>query len=185
MAKENLVAPSEQEVSEAEKKKGIQSITVYASVDPTAYVQFKVREDLVKHFGIKPVSDSIGEEDKLFVPKRTKVATSGKTVVTASSSTAGSVQGRTSKIIGRAIKVPTGSGYERKVGASLKSIALVTLRVPSLMSLPAIILWINSAFATAGKRPKYFITSAGARVSINSDFSGTASKAKLANKKNE
>jgi hypothetical protein len=167
----------------ATEQKGTQSITVSANVDPTAYVQFKVREDLIKHFDIKPYAPSIADGDKVFVAKRKAVTGgTGKKPVTVVNAGAGTVKSSSSQIIGRAIKIPTSGGYTRKVKGSQKAIKEVTVRVPSNMSLAAICLWINSAFTQASKKPTYFKTPAGARVSINGSFTD---KSKLANKKNE
>lgn len=179
----NLVPIAEEEIKEAKEKKGIQSITVSATVDPTSYTQFKVREDLIAHFGISPVAKSIVDSDQLFVAKKkTKTASTAKSPVTISSSGGGSMSSGTSKIIGRAIKIPTGGGYSRKGKGGEKVIKEVTIRVPSSMSLLAIVLWINTAFTQASKKPSYFKTPAGSRVSINGSFDD---KTKLANKKNE
>ena len=181
--KEALDESGENEIAEVKAKKGIQSITVYATVDPTSYILFKVREDLVQHFGIKPVASSIVDSDKVFVPKKkTKTASTGKSPVTVSDGGGGNISGRTSKLIGRAIKIPTGSGYFRKGKGGTKAIKEVTIRVPSSMSLLAIVLWINTAFKTQAKKPTYFKTPSGARVTLNTTFEN---KAKLANKKNE
>ena len=114
--------------------------------------------------------------------KRNKTASTGKSPVTISSIGGGSVSSRTSKLIGRAIKIPTGGGYLRKSKGGDKAIKEVTIRVPSCMSLAAIALWINTAFTQATKKPTYFKTPAGSRVTLNGTFEN---KAKLANKKNE
>ncbi|MFB8795549.1 MAG: hypothetical protein U7126_15315 [Microcoleus sp.] len=179
----DLLPIAEDEIKEAKGKKGIQSITVSATVDPTSYTQFKVREDLIAHFGISPVAKSIVDSDQLFVAKKkTKTASTAKSPVTISSGGGGSMSSGTSKIIGRAIKIPTGGGYSRKGKGGDKVINEVTIRVPSCMSLLAIALWINSAFTGTTKKPSYFKTPAGTRVILDSSFEN---KAKLANKKNE
>ena len=175
-------AAAKAEIDAATEQKGIQSITVSATIDPTAYIQFKVRGDLVKHFDIAPVPTSVADGDKLFIAKKKSPSASANKPVTVASSEAGSLKGGTSKLIGRAIKVPTGGGYQRKVKGALKNIKEVTIRVPSNMSLAAIALWINTAFTQASKKPSYFKTPAGSRVSINASFTD---KTKLANKKNE
>ena len=99
-------AALEKGIDEAKLIKGIQFVPVFASVDPTAYVRFKVREDLVAHFEIKPVPSSIGETDKLFIAKKKSVVTTTSSPVTATSSEAGSITTGSSKLIGRAIKIP-------------------------------------------------------------------------------
>ncbi|MEG4999693.1 hypothetical protein [Microcoleus sp. B4-D4] len=174
-------AALEAEIAAAKDKKGTQSVTVAALVDPTGYTTFKVREDFVDHFGITPTSTAL-EGATLFIPKK-KVVTggTGTTPVTPNSAGAGTVKSDSAKIIGRAIKVPTGGGYTRKIKGVQKPIKEVTMRVPSTMSLTAIILWINTSFSGT-KKPTYFKTAAGSRVSINSTFTD---KSKLANKKNE
>ncbi|MEG4999385.1 hypothetical protein [Microcoleus sp. B4-D4] len=170
------------EIAAAAEKPGTQSVTVAALVDPTGYIQFKIREDFVNHFGITPTSTAL-EGATLFVPKK-KAGTGGTGTkpVTPNSAGAGTVKSNNAKIIGRAIKVPTGGGYTRKIKGVQKPIKEVTIRVPSTMSLTAIILWINTSFTGTTKKPSYFITSAGSRVSINSTFTD---KSKLAKKKNE
>jgi len=180
--KETLDLIGEDEIKAAKSKKGIQSVTVFATVDPTSYTQFKVREDLIEHFGIKPVAASVTDGDQVFIPKKkTKAASTGKKPITISSGGGGSMGG-TSKLIGRAIKIPTGGSYQRKVKGVAKNINEVTIRVPSCMSLLAIALWINTAFTEKTKTPTYFKTPAGTRVFLNGSF---AAKDKLANKKNE
>src|SRR4028119_795523 len=97
------------EILEAEKKaaeeakaqKGIQSLTVTASVDPTTFTQFRVREDLVEHFGIELVAGSVAPSDVLFVPKDKTPPTTTKKPVTVASSGAGGIKGGNSKLIGR------------------------------------------------------------------------------------
>ena len=180
IAEQAAAAKAEQEAATA--KKGIQSVTVSATVDPTAYVQFKVREDFVKHFDIAAVPTSIIDSDKLFIAKNKIPSTAINKPVTVASAGAGSLKGSNSKLIGRAIKVPTGGGYTRTIKGVIKPIKEVTIRVPSNMSLAAIALWINVAFTQASKKPTYFLMPSGARVSINGSFTD---KAKLANKKNE
>jgi len=180
--KETLDLIGEDEIKAAKSKKGIQSVTVFATVDPTSYTQFKVREDLIEHFGIKPVAASVTDGDQVFIPKKkTKAASTGKKPITISSGGGGSMGG-TSKLIGRAIKIPTGGGYERNSKGGKKAIKEVTIRVHSCMSLLAIALWINTAFLKKPKQPTYFKTPAGTRVTLNSLFNN---KTKLANKKNE
>lgn len=180
--KAQLEEAAKGELEAAGEKKGIQSVTVSATVDPSAYVQFKVREDLIKHFGITLIPSSIADGDKLFIAKTKVSGTSTNHPTTLGSAGAGTVKSNRGKLIGRAIKIPTGGGYQRKVKGKDTDIKKVTIRVPSLMSLPAIVLWINSAFSQENKKPVYFITPAGARVSIDSSFTD---KSKLANKKNE
>ena len=177
------------EILEAEKKeqerlkalKGIQSLFVTATVDPTTFTQFQVREDVVEHFEIELVATSVAATDEQFIAKD-KTPTATKKVVTVSNSGAGSQKNGSNKLIGRAIKIPTNGGYQRKLKGGLKPVKEVTIRVPSNMSLPAICLWINTAFKATTKKPTYFRTPSGSRVSINSAF---ADKTKLANKKNE
>ncbi len=179
---ENLAPIGEDEIKAAKSKKGIQSVTVSATVDPTSYTQFKVREDLIAHFGITPASKSIAESDKLFVPKKKTASTAKSHPVTVSGGGGGGTRSGTSKLIGRAIKIPTGGSYQRKVKGAAKDINEVTIRVPSSMSLLAIVLWINTAFTEKTKKPTYFKTPAGTKVFLNGSF---ADKTKLANKKNE
>ncbi len=180
--KAQLEAAAKAEQEKATAQKGIQFVTVSATVDPTAYIQFRVREDFVKHFEIAAAPTSIADSDKLFVAKNKVASTATNKPVTVALAGAGSIKGRNSKLIGRAIKVPTNGGYTRKIKGTAKPIKEVTIRVPSNMSVAAIALWINVAFTQASKKPTYFLMPSGSRVAIDGSFTD---KTKLANKKNE
>lgn len=179
---EQLTEAKKKELDYLNSLKGIQKIMVAATIDPTAYIEFRIREDFVKHFDIALVAPSITGGDKLFIAKDKTPSTATNKPVTVASAGAGSIKGRNSKLIGRAIKVPTNGGYLRNIKGVAKPIKEVTIRVPSNMSVSAIALWINSAFTQTTKKPSYFLMPSGARVSINGSFTD---KTKLANKKNE
>jgi hypothetical protein len=166
------------------KTKGNQTPFVMASVDPTSFVLFRVKEDVIAHFSIEVKAKSIADSDVAFVAKRKPTVTGGggTTPTTVVSSGAGTIKPKDAKIIGRAIRIPTGGGLTRTNKRSLiKQIKMVTIRVPACMSLSAVVLWINTAFSGT-RKPSYFFSPGGAKVLITKGF---ADKTKLANKKNE
>ncbi|WP_377478901.1 MAG: hypothetical protein P2A85_09150 [Microcoleus anatoxicus] len=107
---------------------------------------------------------------------------------TASELNAGSIQHSYKPMIGKAIKIPTNDNatagstnyMKRKYKGAERNVKFVTVRVPSSMSIAAIVLWINTCFRTVSRRPGMFIMPSGARVSINPSFT---EKAKLPNRK--
>ena len=171
---------------EAEAKVGNQYLRVVnAYVDPTAYCTFRVREDVIKHFGIDAVPDNLAETDVPYTPRKkaTTTTTTTKQVTTVVETGAGSLSGTNRSIVGRVIKIPTGgTGITRKVNGAVKQVKEVTIRLPASMTYSAAILWINTCFKDAAKKPSFFKTQAGGRVTINSTFTD---KTKLPNKKNE
>jgi hypothetical protein len=178
----DLQKASDEAVAIAKATKGGQSIICRAYVDPTSYCEFKVREDVFLHFDIDAVPDSLAESDVIYVPRKKTVNTTGGTKQeTVKKTGAGSIAASDSKLIGRRIKIPCGTGLQRKVKGTLKDIKFISIRVSANMSLSAIILWINMCFKQASKKPTYFLTEAGARVTLNANFSD---KTKLPQKKN-
>jgi len=167
----------------AKEIKGIQRIAVKAYIDPTAYSAFKVREDIVEHFGIKEAPEGLATTDVVFQPKKKAgtVATTKK-IDTVTSKNAGSRFVGGQYLIGKAIRIPCGTGLKRNIKGVKKDISGVTIRVPSHMTDIAICLWINTCFGEATKKPKYFVSSSGATVFITPSFTD---KANLPNKKNE
>lgn len=159
-------------------------ILVQALVENGAYCSFYVRADLVQHFGIDPKLS--GTNLVAFRPKVVPVA--GATPVNDSKITsvaeagAGSVSVDIKRIIGKGIIIPAGTGLIRKRKGVDITVKNVLIRVPSVMTLPAIILWINTQFKTASKKPTIFRTAAGAKVSINITFTDPA---RLPNKKDD
>ncbi len=179
----NLQAAADKEIELAKATKGGQSILCAAFVDPSSYCRFKIKEDILLHFDIDPVPDYMTDSDVVFAPKKKTTTTggTGKKLETVKSTGAGSLSSSESKLIGDRIKIPCGTGLVRKVKGVLKQIKFVSIRVPASMNLTAKCLWINTCFKQASKKPTYFITEAGARVSINASFTD---KTKLPNKKN-
>jgi Tfp pilus assembly protein PilZ len=180
----NLQKTADDQIAEAKAKKGGQSILCTGFVDPSSYSRFRIKEDVLLHFEIDPVPDYLVDTDVVFTPKK-KAGTGTGTGVklnTVNSTTAGNLSKSETKLIGRAIKVPCGTGLTRKTKGGTKSIKSVTIRLPMSMSLTAICLWINTCFKSSTKKPGYFFTQAGARVNINSAFT---EKSKLPNKKND
>lgn len=177
----NLQKALEDEYKRLQELKGNQSIVCKAYVDPTSYCNFRIKEDVFNYFGIK-IPSTITDTDVVYVAKR-KATTTTKKLNTVNSLKAGNIAKSEGILIGRAIKVPCsgGTGIIRKIKGALKPIKFVTIRLPASMSLAAVCLWINTCFSEASKRPTYFITQAGARVSINAGFTD---KANLSNKKN-
>lgn len=171
----------------AKAAKGIQKLTAVAYVDPNSLCQFKIKEDVFAHFEIK-LPDYV-ETDTVYgtdtTPKSTSTGAGTKTnPKTVTDTGAGSIQKRSQQLVGKAIKVPTNGStttyLQRTIKGVAKNIKYVTIRVPSSMSVSAIILWINTCFGQANKRPGSFIMPSGARVSLNPQFTD---KTKLPSKK--
>ncbi len=177
---------AEDEKKEAEAKPGNQYLRVMtAYVDPTSYVTFRVREDVIKHFAIDAAPASLAAGDVPYTPRKkaTTTPTTTKEVTTVTETGAGSISNGKRSIVGRVVKIPTGgTGITRKVNGVVKPVKEVTIRVPSAMTYSAVILWINTCFKDAAKKPTFFRTQAGGTVRINSTFTD---KTKLPNKKNE
>jgi|ERR671932_625270 hypothetical protein len=180
----NLQKTADDAKKEASDKKGNQYLRMIAHVDPTSFTNFRVREDVVNYFGIDPVPDNLADTDTPFVPKKTTTTTTttGKKANTVVKTGAGSMSGDNTGIVGRTITISTnGTGLTRKYKGADKPIKQVTIRVPASMNYSAVILWINTCFKDANKKPTFFKTSAGGRVRINSSFTD---KTKLPNRKN-
>jgi len=153
---------AKKELDELELIKGNQRILVQAYLEPTSYVNFYVREDFYKYYGVKPVVASTAKKAE---PKRP--ASTGTPKVT-NKGNGVSYSNKGQKLPDKKIKIPTTGGDAPLVHSkTTKRKKWMTFRVPTYMSSAAIALWINTAF-DANRRPTYFILESGTRVNIDS-----------------
>lgn len=153
---------AKKELDEVEAKKGTQRVLVQAYLEPTTYVNFYVREDFYKYYGVKVVVQSTATKAKPKRPAKTgtpKVTNKGNGV---------SYSNKWQKLPDKKIKVPTTGGDAPLVNSEgTKRKKWMTFRVPTYMSSAAIALWINTAF-DQNRKPTYFILESGTRVNIDS-----------------
>lgn len=166
------VDEEKKELDEATAKKGNQSIRVQAYLEPTTFVEFRVREDFHKYYGIKPVVANTATR----AAPRKKVGTAGAGG-TAKESNKGNGVSYSFKGKGmpdKKIKIPTTGGDAPLVNSKgTKKKKWMVFRVPSYMSSAAIALWINTAFDT-NRKPSYFILESGTRINIDPSFTDPA-----------
>ncbi|MEG4271053.1 MULTISPECIES: hypothetical protein [unclassified Microcoleus] len=161
-AKPQTTEQTNKQVDEVTEKKGNQRILVQAYLEPTTYINFYVREDFFKYYGVKVVVQSTATKATPKRPAKTgtpKVTNKGNGV---------SYSNKGQKLPDKKIKIPTAGGDAPLVyPGGTKRKKWMTFRVPTYMSSAAIALWINTAF-DANRKPTYFMLESGTRVNIDS-----------------
>jgi hypothetical protein len=148
-------------------KKGIQSRTVQAYVEPGVYLEFKVREDFYNYFDIIPAVQPSADQAVTRYRPRTTGTTAGSSDTNKGNGVSYKNKGR--KLAGKTIKFRITGADAPPVKASdpTKKKKTMTIRVPSIMSASALAVWINTAFSSTTKRPTAFELASGTEVSID------------------
>lgn len=146
---------------------------VFALVDPTSFVTFKVFEDVIQYYGID--NTKIGGDKKQYSPKKrttdsdtyTRRYYSGitdedgveKTVKRRSSN--GQAPGSSNRFLaGKIIRLVT------KKSTPKKNRRIVSIRVPGVMSMDAVSNWIYNCFTDTTDKPKTFISPGGRIINV-------------------
>jgi hypothetical protein len=161
MAEPQTSEQAKKELDEVTAKKGNQLLLVQAYLEPSSYVNFYVREDFYKYYGVKNV---VATTAKKAEPKRATATTPKDT----NKGNGVSYKNKGKKLPDKKIKIPTTGGDAPPVNSKNpgKLKKWMTFRVPSYLSSAAIAIWINTAF-DANRRPSYFILESGTQVNID------------------
>jgi len=148
-------------------KKGNQSRTVQAYVEPGVYLEFQVREDFYNYFDIVPaIQPSADQAVTRYKPKTTGAA-AGSSDTNKGNGVSYRRKGR--KLAGKTIKfnITGADAPPVKASAPEKKKKTMTIRVPSILSATALAVWINTAFSSTTKRPTSFELASGTVIGID------------------
>ena len=148
-------------------KRGNQSRTVQAYVEPNVYLEFKVREDFYNYFDIVPAIQTSADKGVTRYRPRTPGAGTGSSDTNKGNGV--SYKRKGSKLAGKTIKfnITGADAPPVKASAPDKKKKTMTIRVPSIMSAAAIAVWINTAFSSTTKRPTAFVLASGTEIGID------------------
>jgi|GEM_PF-2561230 hypothetical protein len=152
-------------------KKGVQSRTVQAYVEPGVYIEFKVREDFYNYFDIGPTIQPSADKGVTRYKPRSTGATAGSSDTNKGNGV--SYRRKGNKLAGKTIKFRITGADAPPVKASNpeKKKKTMTIRVPSIMSAAALAVWINTAFSSTTKRPTFFELASGTEIGIDPTMS--------------
>jgi hypothetical protein len=148
-------------------KRGVQSRTVQAYVEPGVYLEFKVREDFYNYFDIIPAIQPSADKAVTRYRPRPTGATAGSSDTNKGNGV--SYKRKGNKLAGKTIKFRITGADAPPVRASApeKKKKTMTIRVPSILSAAALAVWINTAFSSTTKRPTSFELASGTEIGID------------------
>lgn len=155
----------------------------YAWVDSANVIQFPILEGIVKYFDVKVPTDM--SEVEIWRPPSGAITYPGDTTsppeenanISSPRPRVGiSIARKNKRIMGKLIKLPTSAPITMGTNDS-RSKKLLYCRIPQILSMTAVAYWIQTCFNDTAKRPTWFISPGGSRVTIT----GTINKADLGN----